>query len=118
MRAWRCANQRGDSEGCEVSARSGRERRRAKLAASKLDQSAADFLSSRDRAIRNAAILQISTAVGTGPLYLLPRLGAAQQYLYVRATCIRCSAQPVVSSVGSRAAYCEHHWLELWIAGT
>jgi len=91
----------------------------AKLIESKLDQHARDFLQSRNRALHNAAVLHASTVGGNGPLYVLPRFtGATTGFVYVPPMCIRCSGRPVVSSVGSRAAYCEQHWLELWNAGT
>jgi len=96
-----------------------------KLIESKLDQHASEFLQSRERVLHNAAALYASTAahyastVDIRPVYMLPRYtGATTGLVHFPPMCIRCSARPVVSSVGSRAAYCEQHWLELWNAGT
>lgn len=77
----------------------------AELIASKMDQAAAAFLASRARAITNAGVLNIVPSLVTN--------GPARA-VYVAQTCIRCSARPVVSSVGSRAAYCWAHWERLW----
>lgn len=65
--------------------------------AHKSDEQARAFLASTARAITNAGALNIMPAYGM---------------------CIRCSARPVVSSVNSRAAYCEQHWARLWQDGT
>lgn len=91
----------------------------AELIGAKLDQSAGNFIKSRDRVLRNAAVLDASTAGSNGPLYVVGRdSGGTTGLVYVPPMCVRCSARPIVSSVRSRAAYCEHHWLELWNAGT
>jgi len=90
----------------------------AELIESKLDQSAGAFLNSRNRALRNAAVLAASSG-SNGPLYVMGRYsGGTTGLVYVPPMCVRCSARPIVSSVRSRAAYCEQHWLELWNAGT
>lgn len=34
---------------------------------------------------------------------------------FSRPVCTLCSAEPVVSSVGSQAAYCSTHWQRLWL---
>lgn len=87
---------------------------------SKLDQSAGAFLNSRNKALRNAAVLDASTSGSNGPIFVISgyNTGGTAGLVYVPPMCVRCSARPIVSSVRSRAAYCEQHWLELWNAGT
>lgn len=80
----------------------------AEFIASKLpheDEIAAAFLASRARAITNAGALNIVPSLAGG----MPRA------VYVAQSCIRCSSRPVVSSVGSQAAYCLAHWDRLWV---
>ena len=65
----------------------------------------AAFLASSARAITNAGALNIVPSLA---------INGTTQVFYVAPSCIRCSARPVVSSVGSRAAYCWEHWERLW----
>lgn len=45
---------------------------------------------------------------------LVPELSAFVAFA-LPPTCTLCTAAPVVSSIGSQAAYCENHWARLWI---
>jgi hypothetical protein len=77
----------------------------AELIAHKSDLLAAAFIASSARAITNAGVLNIVPSLASN---------GATQVFYVAPSCIRCSARPAVSSVGSRAAYCFEHWKRLW----
>jgi hypothetical protein len=70
------------------------------------DQMAAQFLASSARAITNAGVLNIIPSLATN---------GETRVVYIEHTCIRCSSKPIVSSVGSRASYCEIHWARLWL---